>query len=218
MMTETQSRLARLRELMAAQQVDLLAVGPTPNMRYLLGFGHRRIGFITGRLELVSAGQRLEGYKESLAEAGILVDDELIRFGDYSIELALAAARSLLELKDRPTAIFGSNDTSAIAVYQVAQEMNLRIPDDLSVIGFDNIPSSAYLNPPLTTVDQFMASMGTRAVEMVVGLIQGKPMETQIQKFDTRLLIRESCSAPRDPVSSADREKQIHAIPKYPVG
>jgi LacI family transcriptional regulator len=171
--------------------------GVMAGMRYLLGLGHRRIGFITGRLELLSAERRLLGYKDALREAGIPIAEELIQIGDYTTEIAVPAVRTLLSLQNRPTAICASNDMSAIAVYQVAREMNLSIPEDISVIGFDNIPMSAYLDPPLTTVDQFMADMGTLAVEMVVDLIQGKPVTTQIQKFPTQLVIRGSCAPPK---------------------
>ena len=113
--------------------------GAMDAMSYLTDLGHRRIGFITGRLELVSGSQRMLGYKEGLAAAGIALDEELIQIGDYTTEAAVECARALLSLPDRPTAIFASNDMTAMGVYLAAREAGLCIPQDLSVIGFDNL-------------------------------------------------------------------------------
>jgi len=167
--------------------------GALAAMAYLTGSGHRRIGHITGRLELISASRRLRGYKEGLAAAGIPLDEKLIQIGDYMTERAVECARALLSLDDPPTAIFAANDMSAIGVYQVAREMGLRIPDDISVVGFDNLRESALLNPPLTTVDQFISKMGTLAVDMAVRLVKGEALETHLHKIPTQLVVRDSC-------------------------
>jgi LacI family transcriptional regulator len=170
-------------------------------MSYLTGLGHRRIGCITGRLTLASAKQRFRGYKDGLAAAGIPVDEDLIAIGDYTTEVALTCARKLLSLADRPTAIFAANDMSAMGVYQVAREFGLQIPGDLSVIGFDNLPEVTYLNPPLTTIDQFIEKMGTMATEMLIKLVTGeslpmKPAEGgNLCVIPTQLMIRDSCSS-----------------------
>lgn len=168
-------------------------VGAMQAMQYLTDLGHRRIGFITGRLDLVSANRRLQGYKDGLAAAGIPLDEQLIQIGDYSISSAVAPTHNLLALSDPPTAIFASNDMSAIGVYRAAEEAGLRIPEDLSVIGFDNLHDSVYLNPPLTTVDQFISDMGSIAVDMVVKLIKGETLPKHIHKMPTQLVIRKSC-------------------------
>jgi LacI family transcriptional regulator len=97
----------------------------------------------------------------------------------------------LLALNNPPSAIFASNDQMAMGVYQVAQEMGLRIPEDLSVIGFDNIMESKYMG--LTTVDQFISEMGFVATQMLIKLINGEPLATQIYQMQTRLVIRSSC-------------------------
>jgi len=97
----------------------------------------------------------------------------------------------LLNLPQPPSAIFAANDQSAMGVYQAAQEMNLRIPEDLSLVGFDNIPEAAYLN--LTTVDQFIAEMGYQAAKILFRLIEGETLETKIQQLPTQLVIRGSC-------------------------
>jgi LacI family transcriptional regulator len=167
--------------------------GSLAAMNYLTGLGHRRIGCITGRLDLLSACQRLQGYKDGLAAAGIVVDDTLIQIGDYTIDTAVECARTLLSRNNPPTAIFAANDMSAIGVYQAAGEAGLCIPQDLSVIGFDNLRESTFLKPPLSTVDQFLPLMGKIAVDMIVKQIKGEVLETHLHKIETHLVVRESC-------------------------
>lgn len=167
--------------------------GAIQAINYLTGLGHRRIGFITGRPELVSASRRLQGYRDGLAAAGIPVDEGLIQSGDYSTETAMTCAERLFALKCPPTAIFAANDQTAIGVYQAAQKYGLRIPEDISIIGFDNLREAAYLNPPLTTIDQFIPKMGASAVEMIVKLINGATIENKLYKTKTQLVIRNSC-------------------------
>lgn len=165
--------------------------GAMDGMEYLLGLGHRRIGFISGRAELESANRRLKGYRDALEKAGVPVKEELIASGDYTTETGAGCARQLLSLEDRPTAIFASNDQAAMGVYQVAQEMGLRIPEDLSVVGFDNIMESKYLG--LTTVDQFISEMGFVATKMLIQLINDEPLDSQTYQMQTQLVIRSSC-------------------------
>jgi len=169
--------------------------GALAAMSYLMGLGHRRIGFITGRLELVSACHRLQGYKDGLAAAGIPLDDELIQISDYTTETAFTCSQKLFALSTPPTAIFASNDMSAVGVYQAAQEAGLSIPGDCSVIGFDNLREATYLKPALTTIDQFVSKMGKMAVELVVKLIQGDIPECNLHKIPTRLVLRDSCTS-----------------------
>jgi LacI family transcriptional regulator len=167
--------------------------GAVAAMNYLTGLGHKRIGFITGRLDLVSACHRLQGYKDGLAEAGIPLDDELIQIGDYTTETAFTCSQKLLSLKNPPSAVFASNDMAAVGVYQAASQSGLRIPEDVSVVGFDNLRESVYLKPTLTTIDQFVAEMGRMAVEWIVKLVQGEIPDCKLQKIPTRLVIRDSC-------------------------
>ncbi len=164
-------------------------------MTHLTGLGHRRIGFITGRIELVSTNRRLQGYKDGLAAAGLPLDEDLIQIGDYTTQTAVGCTKNLLALDDPPTAIFASNDMSAMGVYQAAEELGVRIPDDLSVVGFDNLREAAFIRPALTTVDQSVAEMGYLAADMIVKLINGETLEYDPQKFPTKLVIRESCRA-----------------------
>jgi len=171
--------------------------GALAAMTYLTGLGHRRIGHITGRMSLISGVQRLQGYKDGLAAAGIPLNAELIVTGDYNITTAIQSARKLLSLKERPTAIFAANDVTANGVYQVAKETGLRIPEDLSVIGFDNLREASFMTPALTTVDQFMAEMGTIATEMIVKLIHGEDLPCNLHTIQTKLIVRGSCHSPR---------------------
>ena len=165
--------------------------GAMDAMNYLLGLGHQRIGFISGRAELESSNRRLKGYRDALEKAGFPSDEKLIASGDYTTETGVACARALLSLDHPPTAIFASNDQSAMGVYQAAQEMGLRIPEDLSVIGFDNIMESKYMG--LTTVDQFISEMGFVATQMLIKLINGDLLDSQTYKMQTQLIIRNSC-------------------------
>lgn len=167
--------------------------GAVDAMKYLLSLGHKRIGFIGGRAELESAARRLQAYRDILAQAGLGVDEALITAGDFTSETALQCARQLLKLDSPPTAIFASNDQTALGVFQVAHELGLQIPDDLSVVGFDNIPEAAYLN--LTTVDQFIGEMGYIATNMLIALIDGEILLEKTRRVPTQLVLRGSCKA-----------------------
>lgn len=169
--------------------------GALAAMEYLIGLGHRRIGFVGGRPDLQCANQRLAGYLDALARAGIAVDQALIQVGDFTASTGRLCAQQLLSLADRPTAIFAANDQSAFGVMQAAREAGLRIPEDLSVVGFDNIPEAAHARPRLTTVDQFVETMGRLATTMLIGLIQGKRPDADQCVISTQLVVRESCQA-----------------------
>ncbi|MEU7845879.1 LacI family DNA-binding transcriptional regulator [Micromonospora parva] len=159
---------------------------------YLLSLGHTRIGHISGRTDLMSAQLREAGFRSAMAEAGVPVDERLVRVGGFRIETAAGPAAELLALADRPTAIFAGNDLSAISTMAVARDMGLCVPDDLSVIGFDNVPESALVNPPLTTIMQPLQRMGAEALRLLVDLIAGVERDTHI-RLPTELVIRSSC-------------------------
>ncbi len=167
--------------------------GALDAMNYLLSHGHRRIGFICGRPEIGSAIRRLNGFQDALKNAGIELDDTLIAPGDFSTKTGQKYALQLLSLDNPPTAIFAANDQSAIGVYQAADELGVRIPDELSVVGFDNISEAKYLG--LTTIDQFLVDMGYVAIQMLIKLINNEPLEEQIHKMPTKLVERSSCRA-----------------------
>ncbi len=157
---------------------------------YLIQRGHRRIGFISGDLERMSFRQRLQGYKRAIQENGILVDQKLIETG--GLEQGYEHVRRLLSLKDRPTAIFAANDINAIHGYKAIQEFNLKIPDDISVIGFDDIDLAKYANPSLTTIRVYKEELGSIGVRILLQLINGEittPMKTVLP---TKLIERDS--------------------------
>ncbi|MFD4669086.1 LacI family DNA-binding transcriptional regulator [Lentzea sp. NPDC058450] len=163
---------------------------------HLLSLGHTRIAMLTGRADLKSAQQRETGYRGALASAGVPVDESLVVRGDYVADVAAASARELLARPDRPTAVFAANDISAIAAIEAARELGLRVPEDLSVVGFDNLPESALCSPPLTTVQQPIREMGHRALELLVKLIQNEePADTHIT-LGTDLVVRQSTRPP----------------------
>lgn len=173
--------------------------GAATATEHLIGLGHRRIGFLAGRPDLESARLREEGYRRALSRASIDFDPDLVRIGGYDPESAEEAARQLLAVEDRPTAIFAANDLSAITTIEVAQASGLQVPQDLSVVGFDNIPESALSNPPLTTIDQSIKEMGGEAVRLLIALIETPDREMPVHvTLPTRLIARQSCAAPPD--------------------
>ncbi|MFD6752530.1 MULTISPECIES: LacI family DNA-binding transcriptional regulator [Micromonospora] len=164
---------------------------------YLLSLGHRRIGHISGRADLESSRLREAGFRQAMADAGVTVDEQLVRVGGFRIESAAGTAAELLALPDRPTAVFAGNDLSAISTINVARNMGLSVPDDLSVIGFDNVPESALVNPPLTTIMQPIQRMGAEALRLLVDLIAGVERDIHI-RLPTELVVRASCRAVPD--------------------
>jgi LacI family transcriptional regulator len=169
--------------------------GAVAATEYLISLGHRRIGFLAGRPDLESARLRELGYREALAKAGVEYDPELVRVGGYTRESAEAPARELLLLDRSPTAIFAANDVSAIATMKVAHELGLGVPEDVSVIGFDNIPESALSTPPLTTIDQSIQEMGSEAARLLIELIHDPAREPVHLTLHTELVLRQSCRA-----------------------
>jgi LacI family transcriptional regulator len=147
----------------------------------------------------------LQGYQEALQQAGIPLDPDLIAVGDFTRPTGRSCGRQLLALPQPPTAILAANDQSAIGASEAACEMGLRIPDDLSVIGFDNIPEAVYFNPSLTTVDQFIDKMGYVATEMLIRLIQGESLDNNLCMVRTELVIRDSCRAWSGPLAAHAR-------------
>jgi len=160
-------------------------------MEYLLGLGHRRIGFIGGRPEIMSSGRRLKGYRDALTQAGIEIDESLTLPGDFSTKTGYERTLELLSLSSPPTAIFASNDQSAIGVLQAAEEKGVNVPEELSLIGFDNISEAGYLG--LTTIDQHLAEMGYVATQMLIKLVNGEQLDSKVYKMPTELIERKSC-------------------------
>lgn len=165
--------------------------------QHLIDLGHRRIAHVRGRTDLVSAQLREQGYREALEAAGIPFDAELVRVGGYRAAETTDAARELLTLRQRPTAVFSANDLSAIRVIEIARELGLRVPEDLSVVGFDNVPEAANAVPALTTVAQPLHQMGAEAVRLLLGLLAGVPSEDHLL-LPATLVLRASTAPPEE--------------------
>lgn len=167
--------------------------GACEAMRYLIGLGHRRIGHISGKLSISSGQERLRAYKDMLAEHDIPYEAELVIEGDFTQMAAYPITQTLLDLPQPPTAIFASNDETALGTMDAIRNRGLTIPDDISLVGFDNIPQAALAHPALTTVHQPMKEMGRVAAEMLVEYMKypGKPVEKVV--LSTHLVIRDSC-------------------------
>lgn len=169
---------------------------------HLLSLGHRRIAFLGGRSELDSAHLREAGYRDTMEQAGVPVDPSLVRESRYAPDRAAEITRDLLELPDRPTAIFAANDVTAIRAMEVAHEYGLSVPEDVSVVGFDDIPEASLSVPMLTTVRQPMQAMGRAAMEMLLDLIKGVERETHV-RMSTELVVRGSTAPPPETVRAA---------------
>ncbi len=164
--------------------------------KYLIELGHRRIGFITGALELGAAIDRLAGYKAALIDHQLPIDPALIIEGTFFQPEGYSGARTLLNLEQRPTAIFASNDVMAFGVMEAVRDCGLRIPADISVLGFDDIDQASHVYPPLTTVRQPMQEMGRLAVKMLLERIKDPDRPVERVELPTTLIIRQSCQPP----------------------
>jgi len=163
--------------------------------RHLLDLGHRRIAVLTGPLRILCSRARRDGYRAAMDAAGVPVDPELICEGEFRVEDGLELTRRLLRLANPPTAIVAGNDLQALGVYQAAAEVGRRIPADLSVVGFDDLPLVRWISPPLTTVRQPLTSMGVAAATMVVTMARGEALPQERIELATGLVVRGSTAS-----------------------
>ncbi len=173
---------------------------------YLIELGHQRIGFITGWLDLGCSVDRLDGYRAALRIHHLPEHPELIYEGSFVQNDGYAGTQAFLNLPQPPTAIFASNDVMAFGVMDAVRDCGLRVPDDISVIGFDDIVQASLTRPALTTVKQPLEKMGRVATLMLLDLLnkqEGRPRRIELP---TELVRRESCQAPRCPRASYDEE------------
>lgn len=164
-------------------------------MSFLLSLGHKRIGFITGTMEFGCARDRLDGYRTALKDFGIPVDPHLVCEGNFMQPQGYQCAQTLLSLPEPPTAIFASNDMMAFGVMEAARERGLRLPEDLSIVGFDDIPQASHVHPALTTIRQPLEEMGRSAAHLLLKYMAHPNTEIERIELPTRLVIRESCQA-----------------------
>ncbi len=163
---------------------------------HLLALGHRRIGVITGPPDLKCSQDRLDGYRAALQRACVSVATELIREGDFLVTGGQRAASALLRLRRPPTAIFAGSDHQAHGVYLEARSAGLRIPEDLSVVGFDDVPLCEWVQPSLTTVRQPLEEMAAEATRMVLELAGSSQAGPVRRELATSLVVRASTAAP----------------------
>lgn len=161
-------------------------------MRYLLALDHKRIGFITGRMDIACSHDRLQGYQDGLAEMGLPFDPELVREGDYQQPSGFYNTQRLLQLDNPPTAIIASNDLMAFGAMDAARAADLTIGRDISIIGFDDIYMAAQAYPPLTTIRQPLAAMGEVALETLITLLEGGALFAPRRELPTELIVRET--------------------------
>ncbi|MGX4735951.1 substrate-binding domain-containing protein [Kitasatospora griseola] len=151
---------------------------------------------ISGPSGMMCSRARVDGYRTALETARLPVDPELIHEGDFHHEAGYAAARALLTRDDRPIAIFAGNDLQALGVYEAARELGLRVPQDLSVVGFDDLPLARWVGPPLTTVRQPLVEMAETGARLAVELGRGEhPAATRVD-LATSLVVRASTAPP----------------------
>lgn len=180
--------------------------------RYLLDLGHRRIGHILGPADYLCVQERYAGYRRALREAGLEPDPALVWQGDFTLPGGRSCAHQIFSLSNehRPTAVFAANDLTAFGVIDVAEQYGVRIPGDLALIGFDDMPIAAFAKPGLTTIRQPHREMGELACELLLSLVDPKkyPLQRKIASFShngvvegesvrillpTKLIVRESC-------------------------
>ncbi len=160
---------------------------------YLVRLGHRDIATITGDLKTQAGLDRLDGFVKAMKARQLPVRDEYIKFGDFGLASARAASETLLALKDRPTAVFVGSDEMALETINIALSKGIRVPEELSVVGFDDNPAAAHARVPLTTIRQPLSEMGRTGLELLFQQIRGKKQSPTKLMLPTELIERESC-------------------------
>jgi LacI family transcriptional regulator len=170
-------------------------VGGMRATEHLIALGHVRIGMVAGDTRQMFYRSRLDGYRAALEHAGLQADPRLVAIGTYNYAEAFAEAKQMLHSPNPPTAIFACSDIHAMGIYEAARVSGLRIPDDLSVVGFDDIPMAEWASPPLTTMHQPLAQMAELAVHV---LLDRQDWDRSLRmELETRLVVRASTAPPR---------------------
>ena len=166
-------------------------------VNYLTQMGHKRVAEIAGPDQAALSSFRHQGYQQALRRAGITMNPTYCVKGDFSFKDGVKAVKQLLALPEPPTAIFCHNDTMAIGAIQEAKRLGLRVPQDLSVVGFDDIQFAEYCDPPLTTISQPRYEIGRQAMLMMLELLRGHDVQAGSRLLETKLIVRESAAPPR---------------------
>lgn len=164
--------------------------------RHLLHLGHRRVAAISGPAEVLCSRARVDGFRSAHDEAGVPWNPDFVRYGTFHATGGYLHGRQLLDRPDRPTAIFTGSDMQALGVLRAAHELGLRVPQDLSVVGYDNVPLSEWIEPALTTVHQPLREMAATAARMLLQLADNQPLAHQRIELATELIVRRSTGPP----------------------
>jgi LacI family transcriptional regulator len=165
--------------------------------QHLLDLGHRQIAYLGGPATVACNQARMHGYRGAMETEGAPVPDVYVRTGQFSYEHGIAGGAALLDLPQPPTAVFAGSDETALGVIEAARTRGLRIPEDLSVVGFDDTPVARLVAPPLTTVRQPLREMGAVAVRTALRLAAGEKAYSHHVELATELVVRESTAGPR---------------------
>ncbi len=165
---------------------------------HLIGLGHRRVAMLAGPPDVMCSRARVDGYRSAMRDAGLPVPDGYVTHGDFLAGTGKDLTEVLLDLPEPPTAIFAGSDQMARGAYEVLYKRGLRVPDDVSVVGFDDLPEARWATPPLTTVRQPLRDMAQMATRMLFDLVNGGEPETTRMELATRLVQRDSTAPPRE--------------------
>lgn len=160
---------------------------------YLINLGHKRIGFISGPMNSVLSRDRLKGFYQAMGQYNLKVEPELVQEGNFSYKSGLNMTLKLLAYSHTPTAVFAANDEMAFGAVNAIERKGLSVPNDISVIGFDNIKFSAIFKPALTTISQPTFDIGTKAMELLIGLMTKQEMKKTQYILENKLVLRDSC-------------------------
>jgi LacI family xylobiose transport system transcriptional regulator len=164
--------------------------------RHLIELGHTRIAAISGPEDMMCSHARIDGFRSAMTSAGLPINPDWVRFGNFHIEGGSLNGRELLSSADRPTAIFAGSDQQAMGAYEAARQADLQVPRDLSVVGFDDLPLCQWLSPPLTTVRQPLEEMGRLAARALFQQLDGEPLVSPRIELATDLRVRLSTAPP----------------------
>ncbi|CDQ19096.1 LacI family DNA-binding transcriptional regulator [Halobacillus karajensis] len=162
---------------------------------HLIRLGHKKVGHITGPMDSLLSRHRNEGYRKALGDYGLDIDEQLVRRGHFSYESGFEQMMDMLGQNHVPTAVFAPSDEMAIGIINAAKEHQLRIPEDLAVVGFDNIRFASMFNPSLTTIAQPLFKMGQRSMELLLKKLNGESISQTEHLLPDELIIRDSCGA-----------------------
>lgn len=165
-------------------------------VNHLLRLGHQRIAYINGPTNWKASRERLAGYRDALQAAGVAFDPGLVQVGDWRLGTGYAAAKELLALPERPTAIFAGNDLMAVGVIYAAEDTSLRVPQDVALVGYDNRSEATVVRPTLTTVTMPLNEMGRAAADIFLSRVKGEPVPAGAEKLKGHLIVRQSCGSP----------------------